>query len=41
MNFTLEKKFNLALICLGLQLLMWIIGYLFPLFPYVGEGGLH
>ena len=37
MNFTLEKKFNLALICLGLQLLMWIIGYLFPLFPYVGE----
>lgn len=37
MNFTLEKKFNLALICLGLQLLIWIIGYLFPLFPYVGE----
>lgn len=37
MNFTLEKKFNLAVVCLGIQLLMLISGYLFPLFPYMGE----
>lgn len=34
MNFTLEKKFKLALICVAIQLLMWITGLLFPLLPY-------
>lgn len=37
MNFTLEKKFNIALICLAIQLLMWITGYLLPLFHYMSE----
>lgn len=37
MNFTLEKQFNLALICLGIQLLLMISAYFFPLFPYMGD----